>query len=113
MVKFQENQPPRRFRVGDIELSDCGRLELQEDEQITLTYPGGKEYDVARKSWGFYATPSLNGRLAGFGWRTALARHIHNGRRYVMLVAEEATDSFLGYLQEQDMEVEEWLHERA
>ncbi len=111
-MKFQPEQPPRTFQVGGVEMSDCGRLELDPDEQVTLTFPGGKEYDVARKAWGFYATPSLNGRLAGFGWRTALARHRRTGRRYVMLVAEEELDSFLSYLEEQDMEVEEWLHER-
>jgi hypothetical protein len=34
----------------------------------------GKEYDVAKKDWGFYATPSMNGRLKKFGFKTAIVK---------------------------------------
>ena len=66
-MKFEPIEPPRRFVVGaheDVELSDCGRVALDPDEQISLTTDAGAEYDVTRKDWGFYATPSLNERLA-------------------------------------------------
>jgi hypothetical protein len=76
-VKIELLDTPRRFRVGHgpepIVLSDCGSVHAQPDEQLTFRVPSGREYDVCRKDWGFYATPSTNGRLKRFGWRTALA----------------------------------------
>src|SRR4051812_30774923 len=81
-------EPPRVFRTGrgdPIEIKDCARIELAPDEQVTFVTPDGKEYDVARKSWGFYATPSLNGRLLDFGLRAVLVRS-HVGKHYLFLV---------------------------
>jgi hypothetical protein len=46
----------------------------------------GAEYDVAAKDWGFYATPSLNGRLQQFGLRGVLIRNRGTGRYFVLLV---------------------------
>ena len=87
-MKVVALDPPRKFRVGareDVELSDCGRIELRPDEQVTFTTESGGEYDVARKAWGFYATPSLNGRLPWFGLRPALVKGLED-KFFVMLV---------------------------
>ena len=52
----------------------------------------GTEVDVTRKSWGYYATPSLNGRLREHGLRAALGRRACRGtattasRMYLLLV---------------------------
>ena len=62
-MKMERREPPRRFDAGGAELADCGAIELDVDEQVTFTPPGGAEYDVARRAGGFYATPSTNGRL--------------------------------------------------
>ncbi|HID28861.1 MAG TPA: hypothetical protein EYP19_02520, partial [Desulfobacterales bacterium] len=90
-MKFQAQEPPRVFRVGikqDIEMHDCGRMYLHPDEQITFVTPSGKEHDFAAKSWGFYATPSINSRLKDQGFKTALVRN-RSGRLYVMVVEKE------------------------
>ena len=82
-MKFVEKSPPRRFTVGSavkFEMRDCGTLALAPDEQVTLLTESGAEYDVARKDWGFYATPSLNGRLESFGLRGVLIRNTPTGR---------------------------------
>ena len=71
--------PPRSFQVGNkadpVTISDCASIELSPDEQVTFRTEKGAEYDVARKSWGYYATPSLGGRLRSFGLRPALAKN--------------------------------------
>ena len=113
-MKFLPKNPPRKFCVGDqkqIELSDCGTVELSPDELITLTTPSGREYDVARKDWGFYATPSVNGRLAKQGFKTALVRNAH-GMHYVMIVEPEKMEEFQKYILQENSIVEEWLDER-
>ena len=64
-MKFTPQQPPRAFQVGptgQITLLDYGKIRLEPNEPVTFMLPEGGEYDVARKEWGFYATPSLNGR---------------------------------------------------
>lgn len=111
-VKFSPKNPPRRFEVGNsvrFAMSDCGALELAPDEQVTLTTADGGEYDVARKDWGFYATPSLNGRLPQFGLRAVLIRNTLTGRYFVLLVEQGHEPAFEAYLQQESLEVIAWL----
>lgn len=87
-MRFSPIDPPRAFRVGgasEIELRDCGRVALDADEQVTFTTEAGGEFDICRKPWGFYATPSLNRRLPRFGLRPLLVRS-SDGTFYVWLV---------------------------
>ena len=42
---------------------------LRNNEQLTFRN-GKSEYDVAKKNWGYYATPSINNRLKKFKFRT-------------------------------------------
>jgi SAM-dependent methyltransferase len=78
-------------------MKDCGRVELEADEQVTFTTPEGGEYDVARKAWGFYATPSLNARLPSFGLRAAMSRN-PEGRYFIFLVEKGKEQDFTRYL---------------
>jgi hypothetical protein len=111
-VKIELLDTPRRFRVGHgpepIVLSDCGSVHAQPDEQLTFRVPSGREYDVCRKDWGFYATPSTNGRLKRFGWRTALVRN-DAGEVYVMLVEPEGMAAFEAYCAAESQRVLVWL----
>jgi hypothetical protein len=114
-MKFNELNPPRKFTVGKyvpIELSDYGKIELAPDELVTFVTEGGAEYDVGRKSWGFYATPSVNGRLQKFGFKTALVRNADN-QYFVMLVERDKMRYFEQYLEQEQSEVAEWLDERS
>lgn len=110
-MKFEEKRPPRAFEVGNTRrflMRDCGSLRLEPDEQVTFLTGGGAEYDVARKDWGFYATPSLNGRLAGFGLRAVLVRNPIN-RYFVLLVEAGREDAFDAYVREERLHIVTWL----
>lgn len=110
-MKVDKRDPPRTFTVGlarKFDIRDCGRIALEPDEQVTFTTPQGGEYDVARKSWGFYATPSTNARLPRFGLRAALARN-SEGRFYVFLVERGQEADFQSYLRDEKNEVVLWL----
>jgi len=112
-MKFKEVHPPREFRVGlenQIKIKDCGSMYLDSDEQITFLTDDGKEYDVGRKDWGFYATPSVNGRLKSFGFKTALVKNSF-GMYYVMLVDNKMISEFQDYLIEEKQSVVQWLDE--
>lgn len=110
-MKVSEKRPPRGYTVGrakPITISDCGSIALEPDEQVTFMTSQGAEYDVARKSWGFYATPSTNGRLAQFGLRSALVKN-DQGRFYVMLVEKGHEQAFEQYLVDEANHVVAWL----
>lgn len=110
-MKFVKNDPPRKYEAGfdvKVVISDCGKVELEPDEQVTFITPEGREYDVARKSWGFYATPSLNGRLKSFGLRPVLVKNRIN-RFFIFLVEEGKDDLFNDYVRMEPLEVVCWL----
>lgn len=110
-MKFDVKDPPRVFEVGyDVKghICDCGTLHLAPDEQVTLVTEQGGEYDVTRKDWGFYATPSLNGRLANFGLRGVLVKNRVN-RFFVMLVERGKEDAFARYVTQEPLKIIAWL----
>jgi hypothetical protein len=111
-MKFTPVDPPRRFEVSGagvkLMLSDCARLELNDDEQVTFTTERGGEFDVARKNWGFYATPSTNGRLRSFGLRAALVLSVY-GKLFVVLVEAGKEDLFFQYVAADKQRFLTWL----
>lgn len=114
-MKFMPTDPPRVFSVGAdgaIQIKDCARIELEPEEQVTFVTPGGAEHDVCRKSWGYYATPSLNGRLPSFGLRPALVKS-YNDRYYLLLVEAAKTQEFETYMAGQRQVVVCWLDDPA
>jgi hypothetical protein len=111
-MKFLENNPPRKFPVGNsvkFEMSDCGSCYLENDEQITFKTQNGLEYDVAKKDFGFYATPSLNGRLSSFGLRTVLIKNTNTNRYFIFLVEKGKESLFDQYCMQESLIVIHWL----
>jgi 2-polyprenyl-3-methyl-5-hydroxy-6-metoxy-1,4-benzoquinol methylase len=110
-VKFSAIEPARIFRTGrdePIEIRDCARIALDADEQVTFVTESGAEYDVTRKEWGFYAAPSLNGRLLDHGLRAAIARS-HVGKYYLFLVQRGCEAAFQAYLDRERNVLIRWL----
>ncbi len=113
-MKIDTNHPPRYFRTGSsnqVTIADCGKIHLEPHEMISFVTTSGKEYDVGARSWGFYATPSLNDRLKKEGFKTALVKN-PLGKVYVMIVEQDQVSHFERYLKEEKNELIEWLDER-
>ena len=114
-MKFFSKDPPRKFKVGrpgnKIVISDFGHLTLGSDEQITLVSETGKRHDFAAKEWGFYSTPSINGRLKDEGFKTALVEN-QKGQIYIMSVDKDKINLFEKYCLDEQQTVLEWLDER-
>jgi hypothetical protein len=111
VMKIHTKDPPREFVVGHgsaIRIKDCALIELGADEQVTFVTDRGGEYDVAKKSWGFYATPSTNARLARFGLRAVLAKSWEN-KYFIYLVERGREDEFGQYLDSERNRVVAWL----
>jgi len=114
-MKIEPKNPPRKFKVGKSEnkivISDLGDLYLSPDEQITIVTDNGKRHDFACKDWGFYSTPSINGRLKNEGFKCALVENLH-GQVYVMSVEKDRIALFEKYCADENQTILEWLDER-
>lgn len=107
-MKIRELEPPREFQTGSVWIRHCATINLEPDEQVTFVTPDGREYDVVRKGWGYYATPSLNGRLRRQGFRSALVCN-SQGKIFLRLVEQERVEAFRTYLARQEETLLCWL----
>lgn len=113
-MKVLKKKHKRYFQgsASDLELiADCGHIYLEANEQITFVSANGKEYDFCAKSWGFYATPSINKRLRDQGYKTALVRNVE-GKLFIMVVMQEAFQEFDAYIKQESCQIVEWLDQR-
>ena len=111
-MKFFSKSPPREFEVGfehKRKIKDCGFIEMESDEQVTFKTVLGGEYDVTKKSWGFYMGPSLNGRLATFKLSPVLVKNRLN-RFFMLLVEAGLEESFEQYLEEEQLQIVSWMN---
>ena len=85
------NEPRKFSPLPGVTISDCGEVELDVDEQITLCLEPGRGNDLIRKTWGFYLSNSLNANLVGKGFRMALVVSYASDppRTYLNMVATE------------------------
>ena len=112
-MKIDPKTPPRVFTVGfdqTIQMADAGDIHLAPNEQVSFVTEAGGRLDVARKAWGFYATPSVNARLKREGFKTALVENAQ-GRLYVMVVDVAQRAAFDAYCLAERQTVLEWLDE--
>lgn len=111
-MQFSVKNPPREYEVGYDQKSvikDCAIVQLEPNEQITFTTERGGEYDVTRKNWGFYATPSLNGRLSDFQLQTVLVKNKMN-RFFILLVEKGREAIFQEYINSESLIVICWMN---
>tara|TARA_B110000483_G_C18115155_1_gene511338 strand:+ start:653 stop:1021 length:369 start_codon:yes stop_codon:yes gene_type:complete len=102
----------RKFKVGkknNIMLTNVGSIILKNDELVTFK-DGKKELDIAKKTWGYYGTPTLNKRLTNFGYMAALTRHKVFDTYAVLIVDIKKKKTFLNYLKKEDMQIICWLN---
>lgn len=113
-MKVVKTEPPRKFEAGTQEVlvkqKECGRIWLEDNELVTFITKSGKEHDVVGKSWGFFATQSINKRLKEHGFRTALIVNQWN-RHYVVLVDTEEMEAFWAYLEKEGYTFGHWMDE--
>lgn len=104
----------RKFKVGkrnSIVITDAGSVYLKNDELVTFK-DGKKEFDIGKKNWGYYGTPTLNKRLPNFGYSAALIRHKVFDTYAVLIVDKKKKKTFLNYLKKEDMRVICWLNNK-
>ena len=114
MVEIKTIKKPRIFEVGKnkkIKIKEVAFLYLKNNEQVTFKNENRKNYDFTKKSWGYYATPSINGRLKKEGFKTALVRNRFN-KYYVMVVDNKKLKNFKNYCKTENQKIIEWIDEK-
>ena len=110
-MKIQIQTPGREFVVGtsSITITDSGTITLDDDHQITFLETDKSEYDVCKKEWGYYATPSINGRLEHFNYMTCLVKNSAE-KKYIMIVKTSKLEEFKTYLEIENLVIETWFN---
>ena len=98
---------PSKF--SKIVLKDCGKIFLNNNEQVTFSNNSKKKsnYDVTKKDWGYYATPSINNRLKKNNFVSYIVRNNSNFF-YIMLVYKDKKKLFLKYLKKEELRIIPW-----
>ena len=101
----------RKFKVGITQttIKHVADLKLKNDELLTIKVSKNKEYDVTRKSWGFYSTPSINKRLLRYGFESAITYNPNFGTYFMQIVEKNKKREFKKYLKSQGMILITWL----
>tara|TARA_B100000963_G_scaffold335042_1_gene328832 strand:+ start:5149 stop:5508 length:360 start_codon:yes stop_codon:yes gene_type:complete len=106
-MKIKIKKKPRKFEIvigkKKINIIDIAKIRLKQNEQVTFGHLNS-EYDVVKKDWGYYATPSINGRLKKNGFRTFL---IENKRKkiYIFLVHKNKMKQFKKYCKDDNQKI--------
>tara|TARA_Y100000992_G_C21048314_1_gene388302 strand:+ start:263 stop:601 length:339 start_codon:yes stop_codon:yes gene_type:complete len=91
-----------------IKLTHKADIMLKNNELITFK-SNGSEYDVVKKDWGYYATPSLNKRLLSFNLRAVLVVSQKTGNLFVLLVHTKFKKKFSIYIKKEKLKILTWL----
>ena len=78
------------------------KINLKPDQQITLLN-NKSEYDIAKKDWGFYVTPSIQNRLKKFNLEAIL---VYKSKNYFLcLVKKNKKKYFKSYLSKEKLKL--------
>jgi hypothetical protein len=101
----------RSFIVGEkkkLQIKHVANVTLANDEQLTFLFKNS-EYDFVKKNWGFYATPSINGRLKNERFFSALVKN-KKKMLYLMVVHKSKIREFNKYCKNHNQKIIKWLY---
>ena len=83
-------QPTKNKKIF---LKHVANIDLKNNELVTFI-DKNDEYDVVKKSWGYYATPSINKRLANNNFLTFLVKNKATNDLFIFLVKKNKVQLF-------------------
>lgn len=88
-------KPSKEF---DIVINEKAKIYLQDNEQITLIDKFNNEYDIVKKPWGYYSTPSINKRLLKNNYHAYLVQNINNKTIFLFTVLKNKKEMMRKYI---------------
>ena len=83
-------------------------LNLSQNEQITLKFSNSK-YDIAKKLWGYYVTPSFQHRCKLNRLKVAIVLSKNNNQFNFVLVNNKKKKFFKIFLKKNNYKIIHWL----
>ena len=96
-MRLRLRKRPRAFDGGGVTIKDFGKLQLKENEMISIMSKNSRKYDITAKEWGFYIAPSLNSRMRKYGFKVALILNESN-KLFINAVEKDKIAKFKKYL---------------
>ena len=82
-------------------------IKLNKNEQITF-FLNKSNYDVAKKDWGYYVSPSLQSRCYKAGLKAVI---IYNQKNFKFaFVQKKKINFFFNYLERKNYKVLSWIY---
>ena len=97
------------FANSKIVIKDCGKIFLNNDELVTFSDKNKKKfnYDITKKNWGYYATPSINKRLKNNNFESFIVLNKFKDF-FIMIVYKNKKKIFLDYLKKNRLKIIQW-----
>ena len=102
----------RKFKPSPhskIILKDCGKIFLNNDELVSFCSKNNNNsnYEITKKNWGFYATPSINKRLKNNNFETFIVVNKFKDF-FIMIVYKNKKKLFLDNLKKNQLKKVPW-----
>lgn len=105
----KKNRKFKPSKTSNIIIKDCGEIILKNDEQVTFANKSStNKYDVTKKNWGYYATPSINSRLIKNNFKTHIVQNKLTKNFFVFIVDVKKKKSFQKYLKDENLKIIPW-----
>lgn len=92
-----------------IKLKHVANIYLKSDEMITFLDFKKNEYDVVKKSWGYYATPSIDKRLKKNFYETYLVKNAATNNKFIFIVNIKKKKDFKIYIKKNNIKIIKFL----
>jgi hypothetical protein len=96
----------RSWYVGkkeNIKIYEKAKIELNQNEQISFIDKNGSDiYEICKKIWGFYLSPSINKRLKNYNHKIYLTKDKFN-KVFIMAVSLNQIKKFKFYCKSENL----------
>ena len=109
MIINKSNRKFRPSKKSGVIITEKAKIYLKHNEQITLIDNNKNQYDIVKKSWGYYSTPSINKRLKNNNHIVCIVKNIENKTFFLFSVNIKKKIEFNKYLNKNKIKVIKWL----
>jgi len=96
----------RSWKVGEkktINITEKIKIELDDNEQASFVEKNGNySYEVCKKNWGYYLSPSINKRMKDYNHKIYLTKDESN-KIFIMAVKSKKIQSFILYCKSENL----------
>ena len=106
----KKNRKFKPSKNSNLILKDCGEIVLENNELVTFVSKKklNETYDVTKKNWGYYATPSINKRLLKNNFFAYIVQNRETKNFFIMIVNSTKSKSFLKYIKKENLVLIPW-----